>query len=100
MKLFEGFCKLLGPLFLQNCSFWLPVTPVSEESCLKYIGGSHKWGKWFIPTKFASLNSYNYTDSQMRTDKAFENTPDIDADPEKYELLSWNLEVKWCANIK
>lgn len=94
MKLFEGFCKLLGPLFLQNCSFWLPVTPVSEESCLKYIGGSHTWGKWFIPTKFASLKSYNYTDLQMGTEKAFENTPDIDVDQEKYELLSWNLEVK------
>ena len=35
----------------------------------------------------------------MGTNKAFENTPDIDADPEKYELLSWNLEVKWCANL-
>ena len=77
----------------QNCSFWLPVTPVSEESCLKYIGGSHRWGKWFVPTKFATLTNYNYRDLHMDTDKIFEDPLDIDAEPEKYKLFSWNMEV-------
>lgn len=80
-------------LFSQTCSFWVPVTPVSKESCLKYVSGSHKWGKWFIPTKFATLENYRNTDSDMNTDKAFENTPDIDAEPENYQLLFWDLEV-------
>ena len=67
---------------------------MSKASCLKYVGGSHKWGKWFIPRKFATLNNYRYTDSNIQdTDKAFEDIPDIDAYPEKYELFAWDLEV-------
>jgi len=80
----------------KNCSFWLPVTPVSKESCLEFVGGSHKWGKWFFPTKFASLKHYSYVDFHTCTEKTFENTPDIDAEPEKYELLSWDLEPGDC----
>ena len=78
----------------QNCSLWIPVTPVSKASCLKYVGGSHKWGKWFTPINFASLNNYKYTDPNIKnTDKVFENIPDIDAHPEKYQLFAWDLEV-------
>lgn len=67
---------------------------MSKASCLKYVGGSHKWGKWFIPRKFASSNNYKYTDPKIEnTDKAFEDIPDIDAHPEKYQLSAWDLEV-------
>ena len=67
---------------------------MSNASCLKYVGGSHKWGKWFIPKKFASLNNYTYTDPNIEnTDKVFEDIPDIDAHPEKYQLFAWDLEV-------
>lgn len=73
---------------------WIPVTPVSKESCLRYVGGSHKWGKWFIPRKFESLKNYKYKDPTVRsTEKAFEDIPDIDAHPEKYDLFAWDLEV-------
>lgn len=79
---------------------------MSKASCLKYVGGSHKWGKWFIPRKFASLKNYKLTDPNIKkTDKTFEDIPDIDADPEKYELFAWDLEVMpnlkqgaWLAN--
>ena len=67
---------------------------MSKASCLKYVGGSHRWGKWFIPKKFASLNNYTYKDPNIEnTDKAFEDIPDIDAHPEKYQLFAWDLEV-------
>ena len=72
---------------------WIPVTPVSKASCLTYIGGSHKWEKWFIPRKFASLQNYKYTDANESTDKVFEDIPDIDAHPEKYEQFAWDVEV-------
>ena len=78
----------------QNCSLWIPVTPVSKESCLRYIGGSHRWGKWFIPKKFESLNNYKYRDpNDKRSGNDFEEIPDIDTQPEKYELFAWDLEV-------
>lgn len=75
----------------QNCSFWIPVTPVSKSSNLTYIGGSHKWGKWFKPKKFASLQNYKYT--KTYNEKVFEDIPDIDSHPDAYNLLSWDLKV-------
>ena len=72
---------------------------MSKASCLEYVGGSHKWGRWFIPKKFATLNNYKYTDQNSEnTNKAFEDIPDIDAHPEKYQLFAWELEVM--TNIK
>ena len=73
---------------------WIPVTPVSKESCLTYVGGSHKWGRWFVPRKFESLKNYKYKDPTISdSDKDFEDIPDIDAHPENYELFAWDLEV-------
>ena len=76
----------------QNCSFWLPVTPVTKELCMKFVSGSHKWGKWFIPINFGSLENYSRV-SEMDSDRAFENAPEIDTESENYDLLSWDLEV-------
>ena len=73
---------------------WLPLTPVSKVSCLKYVGGSHKWGKWFIPRKFASSENYNYDNANTRSkQEAFDDIPDIDGEPDKYELFSWDVQV-------
>ena len=87
---------IIYQIYPQNCSLWLPVTPVSKDSCLKYVGGSHNWGKWFIPRKFASSKNYNLIDDSNTNSKqeAFEAIPDIDGEPDKYELFSWDLEVQ------
>lgn len=79
----------------KNCSFWLPVTPVTKESCMKFVSGSHKWGKWFIPINFGSLENYSRV-SEMDSDRAFENAPEIDTESENYDLLSWDLEPGDC----
>lgn len=70
----------------------MPVTSVTKESCIKFVSGSHKWGKWFIPINFGSLANYegNILEGD---DKAFENVPDIHDESEKYKILSWDLEV-------
>lgn len=36
---------------MQNCSFWIPVDPVSRESTLEFISGSHL-GPWYTPRTF------------------------------------------------
>ncbi|XP_067021670.1 uncharacterized protein [Acropora muricata] len=74
----------------KNCSFWLPVTSVTTESCVKFVSGSHKWGKRFIPKTFDSLANYE------GDDKVSENVPDMDKESEKYKILSWNLEPGDC----
>ena len=35
----------------QNCSFWIPVDPVSRESTLEFVAGSHL-GPWLMPRSF------------------------------------------------
>ena len=68
------------------------MTSVTTESCIKFVSGSHKWGKWFIPINFDSLANYE-GDILEHDDKAFQSAPDIDVESEKYKILSWDLEV-------
>ena len=35
----------------QNCSFWIPVDPVSRASTLEFVAGSHR-GPWLMPRSF------------------------------------------------
>lgn len=68
-----------------NCSLWIPLDPVAKETCVEFVAGSHRWGKWFTPTKFVGV-PYD------RQDDGYETVPDIDAARENYRLLSWDME--------
>jgi len=69
----------------QICSFWIPCDPVNREnSGLLYVKGSHRWQQRFkaiSPDYVATL-----------IDEEMEDIPDINANPEKYELLDWDME--------
>jgi len=75
-----------GPL----CSMWMPLEPVSVEASLKFVKGSHAWGRWFTPRKFATLKNYEM-DSINNGSIQFETIPDLDSDPD-IEVLSWAVE--------
>lgn len=75
----------------QICSIWMPVDPVSLETSLQFVKGSHNWGKQFIPRKFASENNYPLKDGAS-LDGSYEEVPDIDG----HEILSWELELGDC----
>ena len=68
----------------------MPVTPVSKDTCLKFIRGSHLWGKWFHSKKFGT--HFNYDSSGQKTERTYEEIPDIKENGE-YDILSWELEV-------
>ncbi len=69
----------------QICSFWIPCDPVNRESSgLMYVKGSHKW-----PQRFKAI-SPDYLPTVM--DDAMDDVPDINAHPEQYELLDWEME--------
>jgi len=72
-----------------TCSLWIPLDPVSKETCVKFIAGSHRWGRWFTPTKFVGVQF-------DKKDDGFEKIPDIDANLQEYELLSWKLAPGDC----
>jgi ectoine hydroxylase-related dioxygenase (phytanoyl-CoA dioxygenase family) len=75
----------------QICSIWLPLDPVDSATCVKYIKGSHLWGKWFSPQFF------NSQASQLRVqDSRFEPIPDFSAQQDQHEFLSWDMEPGDC----
>ena len=39
-------------------SFWIPLDPVGQRTCPEYIAGSHRWGRWFIPARFADRKAH------------------------------------------
>ncbi len=66
----------------------MPVTPVEAKN-IKFIKGSHKWGKWFAPRYFETAE--NYTIEKDNTGRRYETVPEIKE--EEHEILSWDLEV-------
>ena len=63
----------------------MPVDPVSLESSVKFVRGSHRWGKWFHPRKFASETNYP-VESEQFEGKTFHDVPVKDIESGKYEV--------------
>jgi len=72
----------------QNVSLWIPLDPVSEDVCPEFIAGSHAWGKWFVPTRFTGQN----WNREQQQETGLEYIPDIEADRDQYDIVSWDLE--------
>ena len=66
-------------------SIWMPVDPVSLESSVKFVAGSHRWGKWFHPRKFASELNYPVEREEEADGKTFHDVPVQDIENGKYE---------------
>lgn len=72
------------------CVIWIPIDPVDAENALRVVKGSHRWGRWFQPFFFADGKPW------QRGESLFEPLPDIDGDPERYEILQWSLDPGDC----
>lgn len=68
----------------QTCSLWLILDPVPKDTCLEFVAGSHRWGRWFRPQRFDG--------SALNQGDGLEPVPDIEGDRDAYEILSWDLE--------
>ncbi|MCW5731383.1 MAG: phytanoyl-CoA dioxygenase family protein [Alphaproteobacteria bacterium] len=75
----------------QICSIWLPLDPVSRDTCVEYVRGSHRWGRWFAPKFFRQGG----VDLEVK-DPRFEPVPDFSAERERHEFLGWDLEPGDC----
>jgi len=75
----------------QNCSVWMPLDPVKKENGVHFIAGSHALGCWFTPRKFKTSSNY-IKSKQVENDHFYTDVPNIDAEPEKYKILSWDIE--------
>ena len=69
------------------CSIWFPLDPVTEETgAMKFVKGSHRWGKLFHPIR---IGDGNLVDQAEALDGP---APDIDAEPDKYDIELFEVE--------
>jgi ectoine hydroxylase-related dioxygenase (phytanoyl-CoA dioxygenase family) len=69
----------------QNVSFWIPVDPVSRESTLELVAGSHL-GPWLMPRSFMDAQAKWFPEGTLA------DLPDIEADRGAFPILGWELE--------
>lgn len=75
----------------QTCTVWIPLDPIRRENGIEYIRGSHRWGKAFLPLDMADPKSHYGADVS-----SFTPTPDIDAQRDAHDILTWNMEPGDC----
>lgn len=69
------------------CSLWIPLDTVTEATgAMKFVKGSHRWGKLFHPIR---IGDGNLVDQAEALDGP---APDIDAEPDKYDIELYELE--------
>ena len=56
----------------QTVSLWVALDPVPASTGMRFLAGSHRWGRWFVPRRFVDHESY------AAADERFEIVPDID----------------------
>jgi len=82
----------------QVCSIWMPLDPVECATCVRFVKGSHTWGRWFVPRNFNDARNYPFKGQRDFSSKGalFQTVPDIDGHPERYEIMCWDLNPGDC----
>ena len=81
-----------------TCTIWMPLVPVKKENALAYVPGSHRFDTVFYQYNFGNLNpdgesDIDQVDFSNVAEMAF---PDINADPESFGVVSWDMEPGDC----
>ena len=71
----------------QVASIWLPLDAVSKDTSLQYVKGSHRWNAY---------NPHHFSDNTPYEGTGLPELPDIDAEPDKYKILAWNMKPGDC----
>ena len=70
---------------MQNVSFWIPVDPVSIDSSLELVAGTHV-GPWLMPRSFLDQQAKWFPEGTLA------DLPDVDARRNEFTIRSWSLE--------
>jgi len=77
------------------CTLWMPLVPVKEKNCLSFVPGSHLFKSVFNQKNFGELtgNPKDQVDFSKVADQEF---PDINADPERFGVVNWEMQPGDC----
>ena len=78
------------------CVLWLPLEPVTIENGISFVRGSHLWGKHFMRVRFADGHKADVTKKTIVNGIEYELPPNINADPDAYDLVTFDLDVGDC----
>ena len=81
-----------------TCTLWMPLVPVKRENALAYVPGSHRLDSVFYQYNFGNLNpddkaGIDQVDFSVVAESTF---PDINADPEGFGVVSWDMQAGDC----
>ena len=81
-----------------TCTLWMPLVPVKKKNALAYVPGSHRLDSVFYQYNFGNLNPDGKTtvDQVDFSQIAETGLPDIDADPENFGVVSWDMQPGDC----
>jgi len=72
----------------QVSTLWLALDPVTFDSgAVEYLRGSHRWGKKYLAISF---------DPDQKYDEDLPEVPDVEADRDAYDIVSFELEPGDC----
>jgi len=80
------------------CSLWMPLVPVKRKSSLSFVPGSHRLKTVFKQYNFGDLNPVRKknVDQVDFSDIAEQEFPDINAEPERFGVVSWDMQPGDC----
>jgi ectoine hydroxylase-related dioxygenase (phytanoyl-CoA dioxygenase family) len=71
---------------MQNVSMWIALDPVPASSGLRFVAGSHRWGRRFVPRRFIDHSPYGAADER------FEILPPGDELVRGQQIVGWDVE--------
>ena len=70
----------------QTVSLWIALDPVPAAAGVEFLAGSHRWGRQFVPRKFADCSAYSVAVP------GFENVPDIEAERDEHRFVRFDVQ--------
>ena len=77
------------------CTLWMPLVPVKQKNALSFVPGSHRLNSVFNQYNFGTL-THNPKDQVDFSDIAEKEFPDINADPVRFGVVSWEMQPGDC----
>ena len=80
------------------CTIWMPLGPVKHKNALSFVPGSHRLKTVFKQYNFGDLNPVRKknVDQVDFSDIAEQEFPDINADPKRFGVVSWDMQPGDC----